>query len=109
MADLLTVTPRPTAVFIASDVVAMGAIRAIQQANLSIPQDVAVVGFDDVPLSGFFSPPLTTIRLPAHGLGWAAGERLARLIRGEELAQRGLLLETELIVRESSAGASSSG
>lgn len=104
MNDLLRITPRLTAVFVASDVVAMGAIRAIERARLRIPHDVAVAGFDDVPLADFFTPPLTTIRLPAYGLGWAAGERLARLVQGERLEQEGMLLETELIVRESSVG-----
>ena len=109
MNDLLRLQPLPTAVFVASDVVAMGVIRAIKRAGLRIPQDLAVVGFDDVPLASFYNPPLTTIRLPAHGLGWAAGERLTRLIRGEGLTQTGLLLETELIVRESSAGEPATG
>ena len=104
MEELLKLNPRPTAVFVASDVVALGAMQAIKRAGLRIPQDVAVVGFDDVPLVGFYDPPLTTIRLPAYGLGWAAGERFVRVIQGEELGQRGVFLETELIVRESSAG-----
>lgn len=104
MKELLELNPRPTAVFAASDVVAMGAMQAIKRAGLRIPEDVAVVGFDDVPLVGFYDPPLTTIRLPAYGLGWAAGERLVRVIQGDELDQRGVFLETELIVRESSAG-----
>jgi LacI family transcriptional regulator len=104
MEELLELNPRPTAVFAASDVVALGAMQAIKRAGLRIPEDVAVVGFDDVPLVGFTDPPLTTIRLPAYGLGWAAGERLARVIQGDELDQRGVFLETELIVRESSGG-----
>jgi len=104
MEDLLKLSPRPTAVFVASDVVAMGAVQAIKRAGLRIPQDVAVVGFDDIPLVGFYDPPLTTIRLPAYGLGWATGERLIRLIQGDNLDQRGVLLETELIARESTAG-----
>jgi LacI family transcriptional regulator len=104
MKELLQIAPRLTAVFVASDVVAVGAMRAIERAGLRIPQDVAVAGFDDVPLADFFTPPLTTIRLPAYGLGWAAGERLALIIQGENLEQPGLLLATELIVRESSGG-----
>jgi LacI family transcriptional regulator len=102
MADLLQLTPRPTAVFVASDVVAMGAIQAIKRAGLRIPEDIAVVGFDDVPLAEYYDPPLTTVRLPAYGLGWAAGERLVRTIQGEGIDQIGLLLESELIVRNSS-------
>jgi DNA-binding LacI/PurR family transcriptional regulator len=103
MADLLEVSPRPTAVFVASDIVAMGAMQAIKRAGLNIPKDVAVVGFDDIPLAEFYDPPLTTVCLPAYGLGWAAGERLSRLVRGDSLDQSGLLLNTALILRESSA------
>jgi LacI family transcriptional regulator len=105
MEDLLRASPRPTAVFVASDVVALGAMQAIKRAGLRIPADIAVVGFDDVPLADFYDPPLTTIRLPAYGLGWAAGERLVRLVQGDELAENGLLLETELVVRESTVRA----
>jgi DNA-binding LacI/PurR family transcriptional regulator len=102
MQALLQVMPRPTAVFVASDVVALGAIRAIKQAGLDLPRDVAMVGFDDIPLAEFYDPPLTTIRLPAFGLGWAGGERLIRLIQGEGLNDTSLLLESKLIPRQSS-------
>ena len=102
MTALLETSPRITAVFVASDVVAMGAMLAIKRAGLRIPQDIAVVGFDDIPLAEFFDPPLTTVHLPAYGLGWAAGERLIRLIRGEGLNENSLLLESKLITRQSS-------
>lgn len=102
MQALLHSTPRPTAVFIASDVVAMGAMLAIKDAGLDIPRDMAVVGFDDIPLAEFFDPPLTTIRLPAFGIGWAGGERLIRMIQGEGLNDASLLLESKLIIRQSS-------
>jgi DNA-binding LacI/PurR family transcriptional regulator len=102
MTQLMACSPRPTAVFIASDVVAMGAIQAVKLAGLSIPEDLAIVGYDDIPLAEYVDPPLTTIRLPAYGLGWAAGERLSRLLAGKPLDQYGYLLETELIVRRSS-------
>lgn len=102
MSALLEVSPRITAVFVASDVVAMGAMLAIKRASLYIPEDIAIVGFDDIPLAEFFDPPLTTVHLPAYGLGWAAGERLIRLIRGEGLQENSLLLESKLITRQSS-------
>jgi LacI family transcriptional regulator len=102
MKSLLQATPRPTAVFVASDVVALGAILAMKEAGLRIPQDMAVVGFDDIPLAEFYDPPLTTIHLPAFGLGWAGGERLIRIIQGEGLNDASLLLESKLITRQSS-------
>ena len=102
MQKLLDVFPRPTAIFVASDVVSLGAIRAIKQAGLRIPQDIAVVGFDDIPMADYFDPPLTTIHIPSYGLGWASGERLVRLVQGEVLDQDGMLLESELVIRSSS-------
>lgn len=102
MTDLLNHKPRPSAVFIASDVVAMGAILAIKQAGLRIPEDIAVVGFDDIPLAEFMDPPLTTVHLPAYGLGWAAGERLVRIIQGDSLDTNAKILESKLVVRQSS-------
>jgi LacI family transcriptional regulator len=101
MKALLQVTPRVSAVFVASDVVAIGAILAIKNAGLRIPQDIALVGFDDIPLAEFFDPPLTTVHLPAYGLGWAGGERLIRIIQGEGLNDASLLLESKLITRQS--------
>ncbi|MFQ5406900.1 MAG: LacI family DNA-binding transcriptional regulator [Anaerolineales bacterium] len=101
MRDLLALPDRPTAVFVAGDTVAIGAIQAAREAGLRVPGDIAFVGFDDVPLAEYLDPPLTTIRLPAYGLGWGAAEALVRLINGEELQTTEILFDTELIVRES--------
>lgn len=101
MAALLDRSPRPTAVFVAGDTVALGAIQAAKEAGLRIPTDLAIVGFDDIPLAAYFDPPLTTVRLPAYGLGWGAGELLIRLLEGDEVASPHILLETELVVRQS--------
>ena len=101
MNDLLQLDPRPTAVFVASDTVAIGALKAIRCAGLNVPRDMALVGFDDAPHSEFIEPPLTTVRLPAFGLGWGAGDLLIRLINKEVIRQPAILLETELIVRKS--------
>lgn len=102
MQALLALDLRPTAVFVASDTVALGALQAIHRSNLRVPQDIAIVGFDDVPQGEFINPPLTTVRLPAYGLGWSAADLLIRLITAdEELTDTQVLLETELVVRES--------
>jgi DNA-binding LacI/PurR family transcriptional regulator len=92
----------PTAIFAASDVVAIGAISRIQELGYRIPQDVAVVGFDDIPMARYLTPPLTTARLPAAELGRRAGEVLLGCIRGSGLTRHQVLLNTELIVRQSS-------
>ncbi|KAF0111974.1 MAG: Transcriptional regulator LacI family [Chloroflexi bacterium] len=105
MKEILKSSPLPSAVFIASDVVAIGAIQAIKQSGLRIPRDIEIFGFDDVPMAQYYDPPLSTIRLPAFDLGWAAGDRLIRLILGEKLDLNGILLDTELILRESTSQA----
>lgn len=105
MAQLLDLPEPPTAVFVASDTVALGALQAVRRSGRRVPDDVALVGFDDVPLSEFIDPPLTTVRLPAFGLGWGAAEMLHRLITGDEIRVAQLILDTELIVRESSGPA----
>ena len=97
---LLDLPERPTAIFAASDVVAIGVMSALQAAGLSIPDDVAVVGFDDIFLAAHTQPPLTTIRVPAYGLGWTAAEVLISLIEGDEEVSA-VTLETELVIRDS--------
>jgi DNA-binding LacI/PurR family transcriptional regulator len=101
MQSLLQLNPLPTAVFVASDTVALGALLALRNKRLRVPEDLALVGFDDVPPSEFIDPPLTTIRLPAYGLGWGAADMLIRLIAGEQVRQPMVILETELVVRKS--------
>jgi len=101
MAELLALKPAPTAVFVASDTVALGALQCLRRLQIRVPTDIALVGFDDIPLVEFIDPPLTTVRLPAFGLGWGAGELLSRLIAGDHIENPRIFLETELVVRES--------
>ncbi|HEX8025670.1 MAG TPA: substrate-binding domain-containing protein, partial [Candidatus Limnocylindrales bacterium] len=89
-----------TAVFVASDVVAFGAIAAIREAGLRAPADISVVGFDEIPLRRFFDPPLTTTQLPAFDLGRAAGAALLDRIHGRTVVPR-TVLPTELVIRSS--------
>jgi DNA-binding LacI/PurR family transcriptional regulator len=101
MADLLRRVV-PSAVFVASDVVAFGVLRALRDARLRVPDDISVVSFDDIALAEHFDPPLTTVRLPAHALGAAAGRALMDRVAGRPVERR-TLLPTQLIVRESTA------
>jgi LacI family transcriptional regulator len=101
MRELLDLASPPTAVFVASDLVAFGALAAIRERGLAIPQDMAVVGFDDVRLARYITPPLTTVRLPAYELGARAVEMLIKMVEGEELVETQVLLPTELVIRES--------
>lgn len=99
--DLLIMQEIPTAIFIASDTVAIGAIGAFQQAGLSVPEDIAIVGFDDIPWSAYFNPPLSTLRLPAQDLGMKAAEMLIQQLKGEYAVEQHILLSTELVLRKS--------
>lgn len=101
MSSLLDEGSPPTAVFVASDVVGFGAMACIRARGLQIPQDIAIVGFDDVPFAQYFDPPLTTVHLPAVGLARSSIELLFRLIRGEAPVQKHILLGTHLVVRRS--------
>lgn len=101
MNELLENRELPSAVFVASDVVAIGAIQAIKNHHLAIPQDISLIGFDDIPTAAYFDPPLTTIRLPAYKIGREAGEKLIQIIRGQEPQPLQNLLDTKLIIRES--------
>jgi DNA-binding LacI/PurR family transcriptional regulator len=101
MNSLLELAEPPTAVFVASDVVAFGALRAIKERGLGIPQDIAVVGFDDVSVTAYVEPHLTTVHLPAYELGWHAGKLALQLIRQEEPESLHQLLPTQLVVRAS--------
>ena len=103
MRRLLALRKRPTAVFARNDFTAVGALNAIKEAGLSIPSDVAVVGYDDIPLAAHTSPALTTVRQPTREQGRIAAELLLRRIESEAPPPREeKILECELIVRESS-------
>ena len=101
MRDLLEQKHAFTAVFIASDNVAMGAMSALREIGLSIPEDISLVGFDDVPLASFATPALTTVRIPARQIALYSCHLLVRLIRGDIPEQRNFTLETEFIPRGS--------
>lgn len=91
----------PDAVFASADMMAIGAMRAIQEAGLRVPEDIAVVGFDDIPMSAQPNIRLTTIRQPIMRFGVKAVELLIDLIENGSKPARKLILDTELIVRDS--------
>ena len=90
-----------SAVFIASDNVAMGAKSALREANLHIPDDISIIGFDDIPWAQYSDPPLTTIRLPAQKLASEACLLLFDIMKGSEPKEHHLVLDSELVVRQS--------
>jgi DNA-binding LacI/PurR family transcriptional regulator len=94
---------QPTAVFVASDTMAMGALRAINDSGLSVPDDLAVVGFDGLPASERSSPPLTTLGQPIPQIGETLIKILLDQIGGKTSEPVRMLIPTELIIRESSS------
>src|SRR5262249_10626297 len=102
MKRLLSLPNRPTAIFARNDFTAIGAMTAIKEANLRIPEDVAIVGFDDIPLALHTSPSLTTVRQPMRLQGQLAAERLLERIESDEIEKRREhILNCELIIRNS--------
>lgn len=92
---------RPDAVFAASDAMAIGAIRAVQEAGLNVPDDIAFVGFDDLPLATMPNIQLTTVRQPVFEFGFTAIEMLIETIETEDNEPKQVILDTELIIRDS--------
>jgi LacI family transcriptional regulator len=102
MKKLLRQHRGPTAVFAANDAMAFGAIRAVFEAGRRVPEDISVIGFDDVELAGIIRPPLTTIHQPKYEMGWAAVEVLLQQAeRPGQWSPEHRLMEVRLVERES--------
>jgi len=99
---LLDSSVRFTAVFAANDLSALGVVTAVAESGRRVPEDVSVVGFDDIRLAAYTSPPLTTIRQPAAEIARLATELLMGLTQGKQVEVKRHLLEPELVVRRSS-------
>lgn len=94
-------TSLPTAFFIASDSMAIGALRALHEANISVPERVSIIGFNDIPTSKYTIPPLATIRVYKEFMGETAVELLLERIMKKRKIPKKVVIPTELIVRES--------
>ena len=99
--SLLLQSDRPTAIFCISDMLALGAINGAQNMGLKVPSDVSVVGFDDVAHATMFRPHITTMAQPCYEIGQRATELLCRLMRCEPCPCQGVMLESQLVVRDS--------
>jgi DNA-binding LacI/PurR family transcriptional regulator len=95
----------PTAILCSNDLTAMGAMRALKQAGMRVPEDVSVVGADDIPFASLTQPPLTTVRMPRERLGRLAMEMLGEVMNEAAGEGRDAVLETELVIRESTGSA----
>jgi DNA-binding LacI/PurR family transcriptional regulator len=100
MRQLLDDDPKLDAVFVASDLMAHGALRALHEVGRRVPEDVAVVGFDDIEMARYTEPPLTTVRQPIQQIGRELARHLLKQVAGEDVDPV-VLLPTELVIRES--------
>jgi LacI family transcriptional regulator len=108
--QIAATAPRPDAVFAANDMMAIGCLFALTEAGLHVPQDVAIAGFDDIPIARFVTPPLTTVRVQTTELGRQALEELARAIEDPGSVPRTRhTLATELVIRASCVAAAQAG
>lgn len=99
--DLLAQSPCPTAIFAFNDRMAMGAMRRLRDAGLAVPDDIAVIGFDDIPAAALADPPLTTVRQPAQQMGASAARLLFERIEQNATGPTETVLPTELVIRAS--------
>ncbi len=100
---MLKLRPRPTAIFAANDAMAIGALSALGEEGVAVPNEIAVAGFDDIPIARYASPPLSSVHVPIAQLGERAMELLVGAIAGlENGAGRRVVLPTTLVIRKSS-------
>ncbi len=93
---------RPTAIFCYNDMTAIGAMRALKQMGLRVPEDISIVGYDDIPIVEYLNPPLTTIRQRKYDMGCMAMDMLLRLLNGATDVQD-ITIEPTLVIRESAS------
>jgi LacI family transcriptional regulator len=101
MRKILRGRRRPTALFAGNDTIAVGAISALRDAGLSVPGDVAIAGFDDLPMAAYVSPRLTTVATQAVAQGEQAALAAIELLKGQPVGKRNCNLSLELVIRES--------
>ena len=104
MQILLKQKPLPTALLAFNDISAIGAMRAIKDQGLSVPEDISVIGFDDIPQSSYTIPALTTVHFPKYKMAEAASKLLLEKIEGSVSEQRSeIVLPLRLVIRESTS------
>ena len=101
--QLLGLPDPPTAIFAANDQMALGVYEAVRRRGMRVPQELSVVGFDDLPEARWSSPPLTTVHQPLTAMGLLAARTVLRLVNGERIESPRVELATHLVVRDSTA------
>ncbi|WP_158734591.1 LacI family DNA-binding transcriptional regulator [Alteribacillus sp. YIM 98480] len=104
MTKLLALETPPTGVFVYNDEMAMGAIKAVKESGLQVPEDIAIVGFDNLKMSMVIEPHLTSIDQPKYDIGQKAMNLLVQMINKEQIKKRSFVMKDELIIRDSCGG-----
>ncbi len=99
--ELLDRSDRPNAIAACNDLMAFGAMRAAQERGLAIGRDIAITGFDDIPLAENTHPPLTTVHQPIYKIGGMVCEMLIKLILSQPLQEEHIILQPNLVIRQS--------
>ena len=97
----ITIDKDVTAIFCANDLIAIGAMKALKEKGINIPDDISIVGFDDINIASLVTPSLTTIRQPSYDIGYMAIESLINILEGKKNSNNNIEIKLELIIRES--------
>jgi DNA-binding LacI/PurR family transcriptional regulator len=100
---VLAASEKPTVIFCGSDLIAMGAMLALEAEGIDVPRDISIVGIDDIPFASLTRPPLTTIGVPREKLGITAFQALEKMLKLKRQKGAEYVLETELVIRKSTA------
>ena len=103
VSQLMAQPSPPTAIFCQSDVMAIGALQQAKKLGFRVPQDLSIIGFDDIKFSEFCDPPLTTVSQPRYEIGRQSMTLLLNMLKGQDIGTSSRLLEAKLVVRASAA------
>jgi DNA-binding LacI/PurR family transcriptional regulator len=102
MSFFMTLPERPTALVVFDDILAFGVLRGLTELGYSVPEDISLVSFNNIPLSELASTPISSVDIGTYHLGYTASQTLLRAVQGEPLPQNQIIIPHRLIVRESS-------
>ena len=106
MKELFKISNSPTAIITADDMMAAGAMKAIKEKGLKIPEDISIIGCNDMPIASYLDPPLTTTKIPFYEIGRLGAEMLIKILNGKELDKTSIVLEPKLVIRNSTGAKS---
>ncbi len=102
MSFFMTLPERPTALVVMDDLVAFGVLRGLTELGYKVPQDLSLIGFNNIPMSELASPPISSVDIGIYQLGYTASQTLIRAVKGEAIHHTRMIIPHRLIARESS-------